>query len=125
MRRRSASEGGQATVELVLVLPVVVALALLGIQIGLVARDRVLVAHVARETARVAAVDPDPAAATAAAHRASSLDPDRLTVELGPDRQPGGRLLVTVRYRSPTAVPVVGGLVGDVTLATEVTVRVE
>ena len=125
MRRNRGGERGQASVELVLLLPVVVALVLVGVQIGLVARDRVLVAHVAREAARAAAVDPDPAAATAAAHRASSLDPDRVTVVLGPNRQPGDRLLVTVRYRSPTTVPVVGHLVGDVTLAAQVTVRVE
>ena len=49
---------GQATVELMLVLPVIVMLALLIAQVGLVARDSVLLHHVAREAAREAAVNP-------------------------------------------------------------------
>ncbi len=123
--RPDRSETGQATVELVLSLPVIVALVLTAIQIGLVARDRVVVGHVAREAARSAAVDPDPAAVAAAARSASGLDPDRLTVDLGPERSPGDRLTVGVVYRSPTDVPLVGVLLPDARLAAEVTVRVE
>ncbi|MGI9611553.1 MAG: TadE/TadG family type IV pilus assembly protein [Acidimicrobiales bacterium] len=111
--------------ELALVLPVIVVLVLAGIQVGLVARDRLLLAHVAREAARVAAVDPEPSAVTAAAANATSLDQDRLTVLLGPNRQPGDRLVVVVSYRASTSVPLVGLLVGDRTLETEVTTRVE
>ena len=58
--RGSREEEGQATVELALLLPVVVVLLLAVLQLGLVARDVVLVAHAAREASRVAAVDDDP-----------------------------------------------------------------
>jgi Flp pilus assembly protein TadG len=118
-------ERGQASVELVLVLPLVAVLILAGVQVGLVVRDRLLLAHVAREAARSAAVQPEPAAAASSARGATSLDPDRLTVTLGPTRAPGDRLAVTVTYRSPTSVPLVGHLVGDVIMTSEVTVRVE
>ena len=47
--------------ELALVLPLVVALLLAVVQVGLIVRDQVLVVHAAREAAREAAVDPDPA----------------------------------------------------------------
>lgn len=119
-------EGGQATVELVLVMPVLVALVLTVVQIGVVTRDRLLLTHAAREAARAASVQPehDPALAAALA-AAGGLAPDRVTVELGPERASGSRLEVTVRYRAPTEVPVVGLLVPDVVMTTAVTVRVE
>lgn len=118
-------ERGQATVEFVLVLPVLVMFVLIVVQIGLVARDRLLLAHVAREAARAAAVDPDPAVATSAASQASGLDPGRVTVDLGPNRSPGDRLTVTVGYRSATDVPLIGLGLPDVDLESTVTVRVE
>ncbi len=119
------SQRGQSTVELALVLPVIALLLLAGIQVGVVARDRLLLAHAAREAARAAAVEPDPSAATAAARAATGLDRGRLSVSLGPQRSPGDRLVVSVRYRAPTSVPVVGRLIGDIALASDVTVRVE
>ena len=116
---------GQATVEFVLVLPVMIALVLIVVQIGIVTRDRVLLAHTAREAARAAAVDPSPATASAAAEAATGLTADRLTVELGTGRATGDRLTVRVRYTSPTDVPLIGLALPDVMLETEVTVRVE
>ena len=59
MRRRLRDERGQATVELVLVVPVLVVLALFLVQVGLVVRSLVLVHHAAREGVRVAAVGGD------------------------------------------------------------------
>ena len=126
---RRRSERGQATVELVLVLPVVAMLVLALVQVGVVARDRLVLAHVGREAARAVAVDPRPEAAIAAARAASGLDPDRLHVELGSSDgvrpRPGDRLTITVHYSAPTAAPIVGRLIGDVAMAVEVTVRVE
>ena len=49
---------GQSTVEVALLLPFVALLLLAVVQVGLVARDQVLVVHAAREAARAAAVDP-------------------------------------------------------------------
>ena len=124
-RREGDAERGQATVEVALLLPVFAALLLAVVQVGLVLRDQVLVTHAAREAARAAAVDPQVAVARGGAEAAARLDPDRLSVELSGSTEPGGRLTVTVRYRAPTAVPLVGPLVGDRTLVAEATMRVE
>ena len=58
MTRRCQREGGQATVEVALLLPLLALLLLAVVQVGLVVRDQVLVTHAAREAARAAAVDP-------------------------------------------------------------------
>src|SRR3546814_8222662 len=76
--RRWQAQGGQASVELALLLPVVVFLLLAVLQVGLLARDLVLVTHASREAARAAATDPDPTAAEAAAGESSGLIEDRL-----------------------------------------------
>ena len=81
MSRRS--EGGQATVELVLVLPVVVLLVMAVLQVGLVARAEVMTIHASREGARVAAVGADPAAVrTAVIERPGSTQPRRVPCSL-------------------------------------------
>lgn len=118
-------ERGQATVELALVLPVVVIFALIVVQAGLVAKDKLLVEHAAREAARAAAVDPSLAAARSAAHSSSSLSSDRMVVTLSGGDARGSTATATVTYRSPTRVPLVGRLVDDVTLTGSVTMRVE
>ena len=115
------SQQGQATVELVLALPVVVLALLLVIQVGLIARDQVLVVDAARQGARAAAVEGLSAAAPAA-RSTPGLRPDRIgvdTAEIGDDVE------VTVRYRVPTDVPIVGLLVGDPVLTATVTMRRE
>ena len=122
---KARREGGQATVEVALLLPLLALLLLAVVQVGLVVRDQVLVTHAAREAARAAAVDPQVAVAREGAVAAARLDPDRLSVELSGSTEPGGRLTVTVRYRAPTAMPLVGPLVGDRTLVAEATMRVE
>jgi hypothetical protein len=126
---RREPEAGQAAVELALVLPLLAALALLLLQVALVVRDQVLVVHAAREAAREAAVTAEPGAPRAAALAGARLAPDRLEVAVRPvgpaPRSPGGRVEVIVRYRSPTRIPVVGALVGDVGLAARVAMRVE
>lgn len=116
---------GQATVEVVLVLPVVVLFVLVVVQVGLVVGDRLLLAHVAREAARAAAVEPDGSVATSAGRQATSLDPGQLSIELQGGRNPGDRLTVTARLSSRTDVPLVGPLLPDVGLSSSVTVRVE
>jgi Flp pilus assembly protein TadG len=113
---------GQATVELVLVLPLLVTLLLAVVQVAMVARTHVLVSGAARDAARAAAVDGDVASARAAALEGSGLDPDRLEVVVAFDRQ---LVRATVTYRDPTAVPLVGTLVGDVTVSASVAMRRE
>lgn len=121
-RRR---QGGQSTVELALLLPVVVLLLLAVLQVGLLGRDVLLVAHAAREAARASAVDADPGAARRAALAASGLTDERLDVRVLGRDGPGSRVEVVVAYRAPTAVPLVGRLLGDRTLRSAVTMRVE
>lgn len=121
-RRR---QSGQSTVELALLLPVVVLLLLAVLQVGLLGRDVLLVAHASREAARAAAVDADPGAARRAALASSGLDDDRLEVGVRGRDGPGSRVEVVVAYRAPTAVPIVGRLLGDRTLRARVTMRVE
>lgn len=116
---------GQATVELALLLPLVVMLLLAVVQVGLVARDAVLVVHAAREAVREAAVTAAPGAARRAAEAGSGLTGPRLAVTVVRREAPGGRVEVAVRYRAPTQVPLVGHLVPDVSLSSKVIMRVE
>jgi len=112
-------------VELALLLPVVAVLLLAVVQVGLVARDLVLVTHASREAARAAATDPAPGAARSAALASSGLDPQRLQVTVADRGAAGSRVRVEVTYRSATVVPVVGRILGDRTLHSTTTMRVE
>lgn len=123
--RRERGDGGQAAVELALVLPLVVVLLLSLVQLGLLVRDQILVVHAAREAAREAAVDPAPEAPRKAAVASSTLAEARLTVSASGRGAPGSRVKVEVSYRAPTAVPLVGAAVGDLTLRASATMRVE
>src|SRR5689334_6530386 len=121
-RRR---EGGQSAVELVLALPVLVLFVLGVVQAGLVVRDQLLLTHAAREAAREAAVAGDSGAARRGALAGARLAPGRLEVTTHGRRGAGSRVTATLVYRSPTDVPLVGRLVGDVRLTASVTMRVE
>jgi Flp pilus assembly protein TadG len=123
--RREREDGGQAAVEVALVLPLVVLLLLAIVQLGLLVRDQILVVHAAREAAREAAVDPGAEAPRRAALASSTLAGDRLTVTATGRGAAGTRVRVEVAYRSPTAVPVIGATVGDLTLRASTTMRVE
>ena len=120
-----ADERGQSTVELALTLPFVALMLLAIVQVGLVVRDQVLVVHAAREAARVAAVHADLAPVEAAAIDGSGLRAARLVVERGDRGPPGSTVAVTVSYRSPTEVPLIGALVADVDLSARAAMRVE
>jgi Flp pilus assembly protein TadG len=112
-------------VELALLLPVVVLLLLAVLQVGLVARDVVLVTHASREAARAAATDPSTGAALEAARSSGALDDDRVRVRVTGRGAPGSRVRVEVRYRSETDVPIIGALLGDRTITSTATMRVE
>lgn len=116
---------GQATVEAALVLPFVALLLLAVVQVGILVRAQVLVTHAAREAARAAAVDPDPSAAVDAAEHASSLDATRMRVDVEGRGLRGSHVTVRVTYDAPTDVPLIGGLIGEVHLEGEATMRVE
>lgn len=122
---RRPGERGQATVELALVLPLAVLFALTVVQLGMVATDLVLVHHAAREGARAAAVEPTEASARAAVASSSTLAANRLSVSLAGGSVRGDFARVTVTYRAPTSVPLVGALLPDISLRASVTMRVE
>jgi Flp pilus assembly protein TadG len=128
-RRRSVpivDDGGQSTVELAVLLPVLALAMLALVQIGLVGRDYLLVWHAARESARQAAVDPSASAALSGARRASpGLRSGNLSVTLAGGSSSGELVTARVHYRSPTEVPLVGSALGDVEMTAEVTMRVE
>ena len=90
--------------ELALLLPVLLGMALLVVQVGLIVRDQVLLVHAAREAARFAAVEGDPAGAVETARTSTGLDRDRLRVEVLVD-DPTAELLLR-----PTNVAVRDGL---------------
>ena len=116
-----AGAGGQATVELALVLPLVVFALLAVVQTAVVVRARVAVEHAAHAAARVASVDRDPAVARAAARRV--LPGAEVTVD---DRPPVGEPIgVDVRYRVATALPLVGVLFPDPEFRARAEMRVE
>jgi Flp pilus assembly protein TadG len=115
-------ELGQAAVELALATPLVVVLLLALVQIILVGRDQVAVIHAAREAARAAAVAADPVGeAQRAARESSGLAPERLSVQV----RAGANVQVSVSHRTPTDVPLVGGLIGDLTVQATATMRHE
>lgn len=106
-------------------LPVVLVTILLVLQVGLVVRDGILVVHAAREAARVAAVDADPDAPRRAVLESGSLDARRVSVQRGPRLAPGSIVRVTVEYRTPSVVPLVGALVDGLELKASAAMRVE
>lgn len=121
----SRREEGQATVELALLLPLVCLLLLLVVQVGLVVVARVRLEHGAREAVRALAVSPSVEDGRRAALTGGGLDPDHLALEVVGRGAPGSTVQVRLRYRASTDVPVVGVLVGDVTLQTAAAMRVE
>ena len=116
------AQAGQATVELALVLPLLLALAVVLVHVGLLVRAQVLVVHAAREAARAAAVDPQPRAARHAAESVRGLDPDRLSVRT---RRDGRRVTVIVSYQAATNVRFLGRKLPEILVKEQVTAYVE
>lgn len=107
-RRRPGAERGSAVVEFALVLPILMIITLALVQVGLLARDQLLVMQAARAGARQAAVDPDEAAIRSAAVAAAAvLDPDRVVVVVARGGGRGEPVTVSVGYEAPIRVPFV------------------
>lgn len=115
---------GQATVELVLVLPVVLLALLLVVQVAVVARAHLVVVHAARDGARAAAVEGTADAARAAISRTPGL-PAGCSIEAAIDADAGATATVSVRCRVATDVALVGPLLGSPTVGAESTMLVE
>ena len=127
--RRPIGERGSATVEFSLVLPLLLVLALGLIQVGVLARDRLLTeaGGGGGAGARAAAVGDDPVEIEAAVHAAApALDPTATTVSVAREGGRGAAVSVRVDYDDGIRVPLVGWLVGStVHLSSTATMRQE
>ena len=114
MPARSDRETGSAVVEFALVLPILFLVLLAAVQVGLLARDQLLLTQAARAGAREAAVTLDDSVVRQAAIGAApSLDPGRLQLRIDRSGSLGTAVTVVIDYGSPVAVPVAGWLLPD------------
>jgi hypothetical protein len=118
---------GSAAVELALVLPLVLMMVLALLQVGLLAKDSLVVVQAAREGAREAAVTSDNERVRQAAIRGGGgLAGERTDVEVERTGSMGDPVTVRVRYRAPLVVPFVEWLFPDeVLLGSAATMRQE
>jgi hypothetical protein len=120
-----SDESGQATVELALCLPLVLLLLIGLVQVGLVAREQILVTHAAREAVRQMAVDDWEGASVQQVAQRSGLDPKRLQIHIHRAGKSSDKVMAQLSYRSPVRVVLVGRLVGEITLSSQAAMRHE
>jgi hypothetical protein len=120
------NERGSATLELALVLPLALLMALALVQVGLLSRDAAVVALAAREGSREAAVTTDDESVREAALRSGTLRDERTDVSVERSGSVGDPVTVWVRYRAPIVVPFLAWLFPhEVELAAQATMRQE
>jgi Flp pilus assembly protein TadG len=125
--RRRVGERGSAVVEFALVLPIVLLVLLAVVQVGALARDRLLLTQAARAGAREAAILADDAATISAVRAAAAaLDPSRLTVAVARTGTRGSPVSVHVTYEERIVGALAGWLLpSTVMLAGDATSRQE
>jgi Flp pilus assembly protein TadG len=125
--RTVGRERGTATVEFALLLPLLLVMCLALVQVGLLARDRLLTEAVARAGAREAALQADEAAIRQAALAAGpGLFADAVTIGVTRQGSVGDPVTVEVAYAEMIRVPFVDWLFGDtVTMSASATDRQE
>ena len=108
-------------------LPIVLALVLALVQVGLLVRDRLLVESAVRSGARTAAVEPGDDAVRAAVLRAApALETGAISVVTARAGSLGDPVTVTLTYDAPIRVPFVSWLFpSGVTMRAEATDRQE
>ena len=106
-----AREQGSATVEFVLVLPLVLTVAVALLQLGLLVKDQLVVQESARAGARQASVSTDDSTVIQAADDAApSLDETKLDVTIARDPGAGAPVSVSVTYHAEVTLPIISWL---------------
>lgn len=126
MRRRGV-ERGSAAVEFALLLPILLLVLLALVQVGVVARDQLVLTQASRAGAREAAVDGSVEAVHEAVRSAASgLAAERLTIDVAWTGERGDPVTVSLAYELPMASPLAGWLLPEtVTLRSSATMRQE
>ena len=110
-REAAGGERGSATLEFAMVLPLLLIVTLALVQVGLVVRDRLVLADAARAPAREASVTNDAGRIRDAVERAAgALDAGRLEVRVERAGGRGTAVTVTVGYSDGTSIPAVAWL---------------
>ena len=126
---RSTEEGqrGSSAVEFALLLPILLLVLLALVQVGVLARDALLLTQASRAGAREAAVQPSTDAVERAVREAApGLAPDRLSVRVAWSGMPGAPATVSVAYEAPVATLLAGWLLPEsVSLSASATMRQE
>jgi Flp pilus assembly protein TadG len=108
-------ERGSAAVEFALVLPLLLLVLVAGVQVGVLARDDLVLTHSARAGAREAAVEADDERVrSAAAASAPGLDPSALEIAIERSGVRGDPVTVSVAYDAPISGLLSGWLLPDV-----------
>ncbi|HJS25647.1 MAG TPA: TadE/TadG family type IV pilus assembly protein [Actinomycetota bacterium] len=125
--RPSNGQRGSSAVEFALVLPLVLLLLLALVQVGVLARDQLVLTQASRAGAREAAVEAsDGAVEDAVRGAAVGLDGDRLRVEIVRVGARGSPVTVSLEYEAPIAATLAGWLFPEsVTLRVSATMRQE
>ena len=120
-------ERGSAAVEFALLLPILLLLLLALVQVGVIARDSLVLTQASRAGAREAAVQGSKDAVDTAVRAAAiGLDPDRLSVVATWSGARGAPVTVAVAYEAPVASLLAGWLLpSTVSLHASATMRQE
>ena len=127
MRADRAHERGSAAVEFALLLPILLLLLLAMVQVGVIARDSLVLTQASRAGAREAAVQGSNDAVDEAVRAAAvGLDPERLSVDVTWSGTRGDPVTVSVAYEAPVASVLAGWLFPEsVSLRASATMRQE
>ena len=125
--RRSCRERGSAAVEFALLLPILLLVLLALVQVGVLARDQLVLTQASRAGAREAAVDGSVEAVDEAVRSAATgLDAGRVAIDVAWSGERGDPVTVSLVYEVPVASPLAGWLLPEtVTLRSSATMRQE
>jgi len=120
-------ERGSAAVEFALLLPILLVLLLAFVQVGVIARDSLVLTQASRAGAREAAIQGSRDAVDQAVRAAAvGLDPDRISVVATWSGARGAPVTVDVAYEAPVASLLAGWLLPPtVSLRASATMRQE